>query len=523
MKAIKRIMSMLLVLTMTMGLAVAAFAAEPELQPLSVEQNGVITVSGPQLTNKDVTIVRMFKENIGSGNTTVGYTLESAWQTFFNKKLNKSEGTNATSQEAYEYVAKLLSEQTGTKGTTLIEFAKEAKAAYKANTTAFSTLVMTQTAVDNNSVTFNNVTSGYYLVLPATGSTGVDRVTDAILVNVSNSHPANVKLKTEYPTVDKTVTPEGGQGNSAQIGDKLTFKLQSKVPNMADYKTYFFAFKDTMSKGLTLDVGSIKVSVGGQEVTKDTDYTVATNTVETDKTQLTITFADLKKVNGATAGAQIVVEYTATLNEKAEIGQNPNTNKVEVEYSNDPSSESHGTSEPDITYSYTFDIKVHKYGNDNKETLLPGAVFQLQTSDGTPIKLVKESETVYRVATAADQSSVDTFLTVATADIQIKGLKAGKYQLKEITAPEGYNPLAKPVEFEIQAGYEEDGKLSAGYPKYVVGAAQATESNVIEIQNRNGTYLPETGSIGTIGLTLAGVALVIGGVGFTSRKKKEQE
>ena len=221
MKAIKRIMSMLLVLTMTMGLAVAAFAAEPELQPLSVEQNGVITVSGPQLTNKDVTIVRMFKENIGSGNTTVGYTLESAWQTFFNKKLTKSEGTNATSQEAYEYVAKLLSEQTGTKGTTLIEFAKEAKAAYKANTTAFSTLVMTQTAVDNNSVTFNNVTSGYYLVLPATGSTGVDRVTDAILVNVSNSHPANVKLKTEYPTVDKTVTPEGGQGNSAQIGDKL--------------------------------------------------------------------------------------------------------------------------------------------------------------------------------------------------------------------------------------------------------------------------------------------------------------
>ena len=56
-----------------------------------------------------------------------------------------------------------------------------------------------------------------------------------------------------------------------------------------------------------------------------------------------------------------------------------------------------------------------------------------------------------------------------------------------------------------------------------MGAAQATESNVIEIQNRNGTYLPETGSIGTIGLTLAGVALVIGGVGFTSRKKKEQE
>ncbi len=45
----------------------------------------------------------------------------------------------------------------------------------------------------------------------------------------------------------------------------------------------------------------------------------------------------------------------------------------------------------------------------------------------------------------------------------------------------------------------------------------------IMIQNKSGAYLPETGSIGTIGLTIAGVALVVGGIGFTSRRKKEQE
>lgn len=523
MKAIKKIMSMLLVLTMTMGLAMTAFAAEPSIDPLAVETNGVITVSGPQLNGKEVTIVRMFTGNIGADDATVGYTLESAWQNFFNQQLSKDPGVDATSQEAYEYVSKLQSEKTTAVGTSLIDFAKEAKAYYKAHSTDFAGLTEKQTASVTNSVTFNNLTSGYYLVLPASGSTSASRVTDAMLVNVRDNAAANIDLKTEYPTVDKTVTPEGGQGTSAQIGDKLTFNLTSKVPNMDDYNTYYFAFKDTMSKGLTLDVNSIKVTIGGQAVNKDADYTVTTSTSGTGETLLAITFTDLKKVAAATTGAEIKVEYSATLNENAQIGTNSNTNKAELEYSNDPDSDSHGNSEPSITKTYTFDVQVHKYANEAKETLLPGAVFQLQTADGKLIKLVKESETTYRVATTEDQTTVESFQTVADGNIVIKGLKAGKYQLKEISAPEGYNPLAKPVEFEIQAKYEADGSLSAGYPKYVVDGATATESNVINIQNKNGAFLPETGSIGTIGLTLAGVALVVGGVGFTSRKKKEQE
>lgn len=522
MKAMKKIMSLLLVFTMAMGLTLTAFAAEPSTNPWAIEHNGVITVSGPQLNGKEVTIVRMFTGNIGADGATVGYTLESAWQNFFNQQLNKSAGENATSQEAYDHISKLQSESTTATGTSLIAFAKQAKASYKANSTDFAGLVEKQTAGETNSVTFNNLTSGYYLVLPAGGSTNASRVTDAMLVNVHDKTAANIDLKTEYPTVDKTVTPEGGQGTSAQIGDKLTFNLTSKVPNMDEYGTYYFAFKDTMSKGLTLDESSIKVTVDGQPVNKGTDYTVTSTTAGTGETVLEIVFTDLKKV-AATAGAEIKVEYSATLNENAQIGTSSNTNKAELEYSNDPGTDSHGTSEPDITHTYTFDIKVHKYANADKNTILPGAVFQLQTADGTPIKLVKESQTIYRVAAATDPKTVESFQTVAAGDIQIKGLKAGKYQLKEIQEPEGYNPLPKAVEFEIQAQYAQDGTLSTGYPKYVVAGATATESNVIEVQNKNGAFLPETGSIGTIGLTIAGVALVIAGIGFTSRKKKEQE
>ncbi len=510
MKAIKKIMSMLLVLTMTMCLAVTAFAA--------VETNGVITVSGSQLNGKEVTIIRMFTGNIGAGDASVGYTMESAWQDFFNKQLNKGVGEDAAAQEAYEYVAAMNDHEAQ-----LVEFAKKAKDEYKKNPGAFAALVETKTAGATNSVTFNNLTSGYYLVLPASGSASVDRVTDAMLVNVRDDHPANIDLKTEYPTVDKTVTPDGGHGTSAQIGDKLTFTLTSKVPNMTDYKTYFFKFKDTMSKGLTLDQNSVKVTIGGQTVAAE-HYNVSATTNPQGETVLEVTFNDLKTVPNATAGAVIKVEYDATLNKDAQIGKNdPNTNKAELEYSNDPDSESHGNSEPSITKTYTFDVQVHKYANDAMDTLLPGAVFQLQSEDGTPIKLVKENETTYRVATKEDLDTVESFQTVVAGNIQIKGLKAGKYQLEEIAAPEGYNPLAKPVKFEIQANYEADGSLSAGYPKYVIDSATATESNIINIQNKSGAFLPETGSIGTIGLTLAGVALVVGGIGFTSRKKKEQE
>ena len=56
--------------------------------------------------------------------------------------------------------------------------------------------------------------------------------------------------------MDKTVdTDNDGNGEaadngSAQVGDTVTFTLTSKVPDMTDNQTFYFAFNDTMSKGL---------------------------------------------------------------------------------------------------------------------------------------------------------------------------------------------------------------------------------------------------------------------------------
>ena len=525
MKKISKVISLTLALILMMSLSLTALAEEAT--PYAVQNNGVIQVSGPQLEGKNVTIVRMFTANLNKDGT-VGYELEAAWQNFFNEQLHKAPGENATSQEAYDHVSNMKNNEEQ-----LVALAKAAKVEYNKGSSPFAGLAVTKNAVGADSVTFDNLKSGYYLVLPQNGSTAANRATDAMLVNVSDNQQGTVQLKTEYPTVDKTVTPENGHGSSAQIGDKVSFTLTSKVPNMADYNTYVFNFKDTLSQGLTLDQGSITVTIGDHVLNTPKDYTVNVDpTSSQPNTVLTIKMMNFKNfvdTNGIAAGTAIKVEYTATLNKNAQTGMNPNTNQAEVEYSNDPSNDGTGTSKPSITNTYAFEMKVHKWAQDTTqgtgiigEKLLPGAVFKLQDDKGTSIKLVKVSETEYRVATADDATTVESFTTVANGDIIIKGLKEGTYQLVESAAPEGYNKLSKPVKVVIAAQYNPDGTLADAQPTYTVDGKAPSTDNTIKIENKAGAFLPETGSIGTIGLTIAGVALVVGGIGFTSRKKKEQ-
>ena len=76
-----------------------------------------------------------------------------------------------------------------------------------------------------------------------------------MLVNVPSDTAAELQLKSEYPSVEKKVDTDKTDKteSSAQIGQKVDFTLTSKVPDMSEFDTYYFAFKDTMSKGLTFD------------------------------------------------------------------------------------------------------------------------------------------------------------------------------------------------------------------------------------------------------------------------------
>lgn len=559
MKHFKRAAAMLLAVVLSLCLAVTAFAAEGE-----EKRTGTLTVTGSGLyipgegtgKGKNVTAIRMFTARATEAanpkpNTFDSYVLENKWEGFFKQDeiFNAMKTAGATtvstatdldsaalSDAAVAYINTLLSEKTTTNGTTLVEFAHKAQKWARDNNASLSdkpSLVTVVAATQDSdedktkgTATFTDLTAGYYLVFPEGGSTGKgNRGTDAILVNVPrDGMNTAVEIKSTFPTVDKQVSNDktNYQDNTtAQVGDTVYFKLTAKVPDMTDYTTYKFIFHDTLSKGLAYDAGSVKVTIGGTEVTKGTDYTVTEPTEESK--ELTVTFADLTKVTGATAGKDIVVTYTAKITKDA-VTTNPATNKVYLEYSNNPGTDKTGKSNPDESKVYTYQIDIDKYTGtySASATRLAGATFELKAKkDATEpsIKLVKDSDNVYHIKDASelDTSAVNSVITDETGKITIKGLNAGTYYLYETIAPTGYNKLKEPIEIVIT----HDTNNLSEFTYKVNGTANTPNDTTIKVKNVKGVMLPETGSIGTIGLTVLGVAVVLLGV-FAPRKKKKE-
>lgn len=552
MKFTKRIATILMALAMMLCLSVTAFAAE----------NAKLIVSGAQLKGKTVHATKMFTAswvdssndgnnagNIDKGDK-VSYTLDQAWEGLFwangistgtecpTGSINVSAQAGTTlNEKAVAYLTAMTADSTE-----LNTFAATA-AKYKADKHIQDTA--SKKAETEDSVTFDQLVPGYYLVQPDKGSTSATRKTDAMLVNVPSDKAATLQLKSEYPSVEKKVDTDKTESN-AQIGQSVNFTLTSKVPDMTDYDTYYFAFKDTMSKGLTFDENSVKVTVDGQELTKDTGFTVVSTkeNVADNATEITIEILNMKQYADK-AGKTITVTYSATLNKDAVVGNDGNKNEAKVEYQNGPAVTDHGTSNPSITTTRTYPVKVqkHAYEDNDQNTFLAGAKFALSTSATAPtftkgengeytldnaetntevVRLVEtdKANATYRVAeTNNETGAVTYFTTVSTSATTINGLKAGTYYLHEIEAPEGYNKLTAPVKVTITETTGADGKVTG--VTYTVSDGTASADSNVKIDNKTGSMLPSTGGIGTIGLTALGVGVVVFGVLATKKKEKQ--
>lgn len=191
---------------------------------------------------------------------------------------------------------------------------------------------------------------------------------------------------------------------------------------MTGFSDYTFKFHDTLSKGLTFK-SVMKVTVGGEEIKPTEDdnsgktYTAAW---DADTQTVTITLNDFYKNYNNNAGAEIIVKYTAVLNENAEVGFDSTTNKAQVEFSNDPStSTSTDISKEDEVDVYTFGFTIDKFYVDRttkEQEPLGGAEFALYGDNagtqGEKLKLVKMADGLtWRLATAADGVQDDTIVT----------------------------------------------------------------------------------------------------------------
>lgn len=495
--------------------------------------NATLTVSttDAKFAGKTVNAYKMFSATVSGDGQAVSYTLTDEWKPFF-KNSTASGLTDVTdaniNDKANDYVSKLT-------GNALVAFATKASnwAQTKANniTVGATATVSADASNSKYTATFTGLDYGYYVVAVPGATLANASSQYATLVSV-HSTSVTAEIKGNLPTVDKKVQVNGTgkDATDAKIGDTLTFTLTSTIPDMSAYNTYTFNFKDTLSKGLTFgQVDSVKV--GDTALTTDTDYTVATAPADNGKTLLTVTMKNFKNQQ-ANVGKKITVTYTATLNKDAVVGGAGNVNSATIQYSNNPSTNGTGESEPSKVRVFTYGFTVDKYTGKNYDdtaTRLAGAEFTLAHKGGTAISFVKVADSatqnaVYRVAKADEAGATTTITTPANGKVDFRGLENGEYTLTETKAPAGYNKLASAIGVKVDGQNNGTDTTHATvvikYDNNNGSVYDQTASNgVIPVQNKPGVVLPGTGGMGTIAFTVIGVLVIALGVAWTLKRK----
>ena len=409
---------------------------------------------------------------------------------------------------------------------------------------------------------------GYYIVMDAGTIGNTDAATKYILQVLGDM---TITAKADIPTLEKDILEDGNKVdlNEVFVGDKIDYVLTSKVPTMDGYNKYFFIINDTMSEGLTFN-NDVVVKIGSNTLVEGTDYTVEITNNADGTTSFEIIFKNFIQYK-AVAGSAIEVTYSATLNEKAKIGEEGNPNTANLTFSNNPNEDGVGTPEtpdkpgpddddvigetPDDTViTYTSGIKLKKVDAEGKS--LTGAKFKIEgvsekvviineniftesengtyyrLTDGTyteeePNDLTKkdyESTSVkYELITVVNKTTEKTnIVTEAWVDengiITFEGLGEGTFTITEMEAPEGYNKLTNPITIVISFNKN-------GTPKWTAtqnGNPMELEGNLFafEVVNKAGATLPTTGGMGTTLFYVVGAVLVMAAVVLLITKKR---
>ena len=461
MKQARKLASLLLAIILVFALATTAMAAG----------TNSITVNGAQ-KGETYKLYKMLDLTVNENQTAFSYTVNSEWNDFF----TTGAGKDFVDIDAQGYVTWKTGKDTAAD---MEAFGKAAAAAVTGKT-----VVATQTPSADGSFTFENLDAGYYLITSSNG-------TLAIVDTTPTNPAATVNEKNPDHTLDKQVQEDSnsfwGKENSAQIGDTVNFQTTITVKKGAKN----LVMHDKMEDGLSFS-GVDSVAIAG--LTKGTDYTVVVSTTEaplTDGCTFEIRFAQ-SYLDTITSDTTLTVTYTAVLNENADItiGEKNDAKITWGDASNTEWSET-------VTKTYQFDILKYD-AKDTDKNPLAGATFQLKDASGNVIKLVKVSDTEYRVANGDEESAVDSFTTVASGKIVIKGVDLDTYTLVETAAPAGYNKLKDPVNVTVSA----DNAL------------------IVDVPNASGALLPSTGGMGTTLFYVLGGILVAGAVVLLVTKKR---
>ncbi|MGN0499201.1 MAG: SpaH/EbpB family LPXTG-anchored major pilin [Acutalibacteraceae bacterium] len=353
--------------------------------------------------------------------------------------------------------------------------------------------------VTAGSATFADLAMGEYFIIPSSSTS----VYQLMLQKVQPFNPANTD---RYKIDDVTFAAKHKEVNitkaadktSVTKGEKVTYTLTVDIPTYSEEaldKT--FSVSDKMADGLTLDAGSIKLTIDGNDVS-DTAYTLDTTATAEYTFKMSVDNSQYAANWIANGGKKLVITYTATLNDDDTTAVNvKERNTATFDYSFYPYTTNHNKKNASVDVN-TFVIKIDKYQADNVNNKLNGATFELyRTATRAEIDAGK-AVTIPHTETPGILLETLTTANGGVATFEKYEANGDKYDyyLVETKAPIGYNLLdsAQMVSFTDAEVATTDGVYT------------------VQVANSSGIELPITGGIGTVIFTAIGITLMAGAV-----------
>lgn len=553
MKRAKKVLAMILSLAMVMAMTVTAFASgsDAPAQPSSSD-HATVTIRGLS-TGDTVTLYKIVEPEYNTHGF-VDYKVVNGYTIADVSAPSSTEITTiAKSVTADTAIAKDADKNDATATATSDTLT------FDMNVGMYLALV---TAGDTTTVYNPMIVSAYYTSGDNNTAVSGGSVSAGDRYDVTGSE---AYLKKSTPEITKEIVNPGSgnvKGDDTAQGDTINFIVKSDVPSYsAEYTKPVYKITDSV-QGLR-DISDIKVylnSVDEANVISSNNYDLTQNSKD-----FTLNFhSDYIRTLVATAN-QIVVTYSAVLDENSGVNFDANQNTVSLNYSNNPDDESGEGHDDDRTYHYTFSIDGTINGEDSWTTgeflktddgtteFIKGDVVSINNPlEGAEFTLIKTDSTYENPENGFEPKVVETDATGRTL---FSGLDAGYYTIQETKAPEGYSLNSTVFKVKITAEYNPDGTLKSydikiTDPSAKEGEQEKTSSytatytkddagrvidvtvddtnkdgdNTTLVKNTKLGELPSTGGIGTTIFTIGGciIMIIAAGLFFASRRKKAE-